>query len=175
VLGLYTSTHQPTLPRTRLSTPILTMFAKVFTLALAGFAALAVAAPTDGGSGSSTGTPQCCQSVTNSSDPIVAALVKALIGVDVSGLNIPIGQGCSGISVVGGVSCNQNPVTCGSVYQGMPAIVSRFAKHTDSFIRRAHRPQLRAYHRQRMRDSSPARGSARNLTVIMSVLHASSV
>jgi hypothetical protein len=83
------------------------MFAKVFTLALAGFATLAVAAPTwgSGGSGgSTTSSPQCCQTVKNSSDPVVAALVFALLGIDVSGLNIPIGQGCSGISVVGGVS-----------------------------------------------------------------------
>jgi hypothetical protein len=81
------------------------MFAKIFTLALAGFATLAVAAPApNGGSGgSSTSTPQCCQSVSNSSNPLVAALVKALIGVDVSGLNIPIGTGCSGIAVAGGV------------------------------------------------------------------------
>jgi hypothetical protein len=81
------------------------MFAKVFTLALAGFATLAAAAPTSGGSGgSTTGSPQCCQSVKNSSDPVVAALVFALLGINLSGLNIPIGQGCSGISVVGGVS-----------------------------------------------------------------------
>jgi hypothetical protein len=78
------------------------MFAKIFTLALAGFATLAVAAP-NGGSGSSTASPQCCQWVENSSTPGVAALVKALIGVDVSGLNIPIGTGCSGIAVAGGV------------------------------------------------------------------------
>jgi hypothetical protein len=81
------------------------MFTKVFTLALAGFTTLAVAAPApNGGSGSSsTSTPQCCQSVTNSSNPWVASLVKALTGVNVSGLNIPIGTGCSAIAVAGGV------------------------------------------------------------------------
>jgi hypothetical protein len=79
------------------------MFAKVFTLALAGFATLAAAAPTDGGSGSTTGTPQCCQNVENSSDPWVSSLVKAVLGIDVSGLNVPIGTGCSGLSIVGGV------------------------------------------------------------------------
>jgi hypothetical protein len=83
------------------------MSTKLFTLALAGFAALAAAAPApwDGGSGggSTTGTPQCCQDVQNSSDPTTAALVKALLGIDVSGLNVPIGTGCSGLSVVGGV------------------------------------------------------------------------
>jgi hypothetical protein len=135
------------------------MFAKAFTLALAGFATLTLAAPApNGGSGSTTGSPQCCQWVENSSNPDVAALVKALIGVDVSGLNIPIGQGCSGISVVGGVSCNQNPVTCDSVYQGMLAIICRLAKHSDALVRRAHRSQLHPYHRQRMKYSSQAGG-----------------
>jgi hypothetical protein len=77
------------------------MFAKLFTLAF--IATLAVAAPTDGGSGSSTSTPQCCQQVDNSDTPWVAALVNSTIGVDVSGLNVPIGMGCSGIAVAGGV------------------------------------------------------------------------
>jgi hypothetical protein len=94
------------------------MFAKMFTLALVGFATLAIAAPTDGGSGgSTTSSPQCCQTVKNSSDPFTAALVKALLGLDVSGLNIPIGTGCAPFAIGGGVSCNQNPVTCGTVYQ----------------------------------------------------------
>jgi hypothetical protein len=95
------------------------MFAKLFTLAFV--ATLAVAAPApNGGSGSTTGTPLCCQSVTNSDnlDSTTVGLIKTLLGIDVSGLNIPIGQGCAGLSVVGGVSCNQNPVTCGSVVQG---------------------------------------------------------
>jgi hypothetical protein len=97
------------------------MFAKIFTIALAGFATLAVAAPSPnggGGGGSTTSSPQCCQTVKNSSDPVTAALVKALLGLDVSGLNIPIGTGCAPFAIGGGVSCNQNPVTCGSVYQG---------------------------------------------------------
>jgi hypothetical protein len=82
------------------------MFTKVFTLALAGLATLAVAMPTpnDGGSGgSTTSTPQCCQSVKNSSDPEVCSLVESLIGLDVSGLNVPIGTGCAPISILGGV------------------------------------------------------------------------
>jgi hypothetical protein len=96
------------------------MFAKLFTLAFVATLAVAAPAPNGGGSGSTTGTPECCQSVTNSAnlDSVTSALLSALLGVNVSGLNIPIGQGCSGISVVGGVSCNQNPVTCGSVVQG---------------------------------------------------------
>jgi hypothetical protein len=79
------------------------MFAKLFTLAFVASLAVAVPTPNDGGSGSTTGTPECCQDVKNSSDPATAALVKSLLGIDVSGLNVPIGTGCSGLSVVGGV------------------------------------------------------------------------
>jgi hypothetical protein len=59
--------------------------------ALAGFTALDLAAPSGSSGGSSTGSAQFCQKVENSSDLLVAPLVKALIGLDVSGLNIPIG------------------------------------------------------------------------------------
>jgi hypothetical protein len=79
------------------------MFSQLFTLAFVASAVVAAPAPWDGGSGSSTGTPLCCQQVENSSDPGVASLIKSLIGVDVSGLNVPVGTGCSGIAVAGGV------------------------------------------------------------------------
>ena len=84
------------------------MFAKLSLVALAGFAAFANAAPT-GGSESpaghcNTGSPQCCNHVDNSSDPLVGGLIKALLGIDVSGLNIPIGQGCTALNLLGGVS-----------------------------------------------------------------------
>jgi hypothetical protein len=81
------------------------MFAKLFTLAFVATLAVAAPTPNDGGSGSTTGTPLCCQSVTNSDnlDSATSALLSGLLGVDVSSLNIPIGQGCSGIAVVGGV------------------------------------------------------------------------
>jgi hypothetical protein len=80
------------------------MFSKLFTLAFVATAVVAAPAPWDGGSGgSTTAGPQCCQWVENSSDPATAALVKSLLGIDVSGLNIPIGTGCSAIAVAGGV------------------------------------------------------------------------
>jgi hypothetical protein len=96
------------------------MFAKLFTLAFVASLAVAAPAPNGGGSGgSTTGTPLCCQSVTNSDNLDSSTLgLLSLLGVVLSGLNIPIGQGCAGLSVVGGVSCNQNPVTCDSAVQG---------------------------------------------------------
>jgi hypothetical protein len=81
------------------------MFAKLTLVALATFAVLAGAAPTDGGS-SPTGSAQCCQNVENSNkvDSVTAGLIKELLGVDVSALNVPIGTGCTPIAVLGGVS-----------------------------------------------------------------------
>jgi hypothetical protein len=92
------------------------MFSKAFvaTIALAG----AVSAAPTGGSGSTSGA-QCCQNVTNSSkvDPTTAGILAGLLGVVVSGLNVPIGTGCTPISVLGGVSCNTNTVNCGQVFE----------------------------------------------------------
>jgi hypothetical protein len=71
--------------------------------------------------------PQCCQNVENSSsvDSWTTGIIKGLLGVDVSSLNIPIGTGCTPISVLGGVSCNTNKVTCGEVFGGDSCAVHR--------------------------------------------------
>jgi hypothetical protein len=77
-------------------------FTKTFvTLALA---ASAFAVPT-GGSGDTSGA-QCCQNVKNSSsvDTVTAGIIKALLGIDVSALNVPIGTGCTPVAILGGVS-----------------------------------------------------------------------
>jgi hypothetical protein len=94
-----------------------TMLSKIFVTALALVGAVS-AAPT-GGSGS-TGGAQCCQNVQNSSqlDAITKGILGGLLGVVVSGLNVPIGTGCTPISVLGGVSCNTNTVNCGQYFGG---------------------------------------------------------
>jgi hypothetical protein len=53
-----------------------------------------------------TGSAQCCQNVKNSSQvsSVTKAVILALLGINVSNLNIPIGTGCAPISVLGGVS-----------------------------------------------------------------------
>jgi hypothetical protein len=81
------------------------MFAKLTLVTLATFAALAGAAPTDGGSSNPSGA-QCCRNVENSSkvDSLTAGLIKGLLGIDISGLNVPIGTGCTPIAILGGVS-----------------------------------------------------------------------
>jgi hypothetical protein len=96
------------------------MFSKAFvaTLALVG----AVSALPSPNGGSTTSGPQCCQNVTNSSqlDPSTAGVLAGLLGVVVSGLNVPIGTGCTPIDILGGVSCNTNTVQCGQVFEGKP-------------------------------------------------------
>jgi hypothetical protein len=80
------------------------MFSKFFIATLA-LASVAFAAPT-GETGPSSGTPQCCENVTNASDvdSTTVGLIKTLIGLDISVLNVPIGTGCTPLSVLGGVS-----------------------------------------------------------------------
>ncbi|KAF7342279.1 Hydrophobin 2 [Mycena venus] len=53
---------------------------------------------------------QCCSSVQSSSSSAVSA-VAALLGLDLSGLNVPIGLGCSPITVLGN-NCGGTSVTC---------------------------------------------------------------
>ncbi|KAJ7607082.1 POH2 hydrophobin [Mycena polygramma] len=55
-------------------------------------------------------SPQCCTSVQSSSSSAVSA-VAALLGLDLSGLNVPIGLGCSPITVIGN-NCGSTTVTC---------------------------------------------------------------
>ncbi|KAJ7301199.1 fungal hydrophobin [Mycena albidolilacea] len=55
-------------------------------------------------------SPQCCASVVSSTSAAASA-VAALIGLDLSGLNVPIGLSCSPITVVGN-NCGSTTVTC---------------------------------------------------------------
>jgi hypothetical protein len=81
------------------------MFSKFIISALA-LAATVTAVPTGGSGGGSPSGAQCCQNVQNSNsvDALTAGLIKTLLGVDVSALNVPIGTGCTPIAIAGGVS-----------------------------------------------------------------------
>jgi hypothetical protein len=70
---------------------------------LLALAAVATAIPTGT---SPSGGAQCCQNVTNSSEvgSVTKGLIFALLGIDISALNVPIGTGCTPIAVAGGVS-----------------------------------------------------------------------
>jgi len=53
---------------------------------------------------------QCCTSVQSSSSSAASA-VAALLGLDLSGLDVPVGLGCSAITVIGN-NCGGTTVTC---------------------------------------------------------------
>ncbi|KAJ7606079.1 hypothetical protein FB45DRAFT_1140235 [Roridomyces roridus] len=53
---------------------------------------------------------QCCKSVVSSSSSAASA-VAALVGLDLTGLDVPVGLSCSPITVVGN-NCGGTSVTC---------------------------------------------------------------
>ena len=66
--------------------------------AVASLAVLAVATPTPDGGQCNTGALQCCQSVQSSSNNVMSTLL-GLLGVVLSGVDVPIGLTCSPLSV----------------------------------------------------------------------------
>ncbi|KAJ7723623.1 hydrophobin 2 [Mycena maculata] len=55
-------------------------------------------------------TNECCDSVVSSSSTS-ASSVAALLGLDLTGLNVPVGLSCSPITVIGN-NCGGTTVTC---------------------------------------------------------------
>ncbi|KAJ7610454.1 fungal hydrophobin [Roridomyces roridus] len=55
---------------------------------------------------------QCCASVVSSTSAAASA-VAALVGLDLTGLDVPVGLSCSPITVVGN-NCGGTTVTCDS-------------------------------------------------------------
>ncbi|KAJ7241013.1 hypothetical protein B0H12DRAFT_1133967 [Mycena haematopus] len=53
---------------------------------------------------------QCCTSVVSSTSSAASA-VAALVGLDLTGLDVPVGLSCSPITVVGN-NCGSTTVTC---------------------------------------------------------------
>ncbi|KAJ7120039.1 hypothetical protein C8R44DRAFT_981994 [Mycena epipterygia] len=54
---------------------------------------------------------QCCSSVQSSGSTSAVAAVAGLLGLDLSGLDVPIGLSCSPITV-GGNNCGSTTVVC---------------------------------------------------------------
>ncbi|EAU87424.1 CoH1 [Coprinopsis cinerea okayama7 len=97
------------------------------TVALATLA-VAAPAPTDPTpippSQCNTGPIQCCNTVTQASNP-VAGLLLGLLGIVLQDLNVLVGLTCSPISIIGlpGNSCNAQPVCCqNNNFNGLIAI-----------------------------------------------------
>ncbi|KAJ7469608.1 fungal hydrophobin [Mycena latifolia] len=85
------------------------MFSKLSVVVTSALITLAVAIPN-----TPPVTPpssnQCCSSVQSSSSNVVSA-IAGLLGLDLAGLNVPIGLGCSPITVIGN-NCGGTTVTC---------------------------------------------------------------
>ncbi|KAJ7935863.1 fungal hydrophobin [Mycena leptocephala] len=86
------------------------MFSKLSVVVTSVLITLAAAIPTTTPPVTPPSSPQCCSSVQSSSSTAVSA-VAALLGLDLSGLNVPIGLGCSPITLIGN-NCGSTTVTC---------------------------------------------------------------
>ncbi|KAF7331539.1 Hydrophobin 2 [Mycena kentingensis (nom. inval.)] len=86
------------------------MFSK--TIALFAIATLAAAIPTGTPPPPPTtpDSPQCCKSVVPSGSTAASA-VAALVGLDLTGIDVPVGLSCTPITV-GGSNCGDTSVTC---------------------------------------------------------------
>ncbi|KAF7336038.1 Hydrophobin 2 [Mycena sanguinolenta] len=87
------------------------MFSKLSVVCTSVLVTLAAAMP--GGTTPPVTTPtsnQCCNSVVSSTSS-AASVVAALLGLDLTGLNVPIGLSCSPITVLGN-NCGGTSVTC---------------------------------------------------------------
>ncbi|KAJ7697430.1 hypothetical protein B0H17DRAFT_1197486 [Mycena rosella] len=86
------------------------MFSKLSIIVTSVLITLAAAIPTTTPPVTPPTSNQCCSSVQSSSSSAVSA-VAALLGLDLSGLGVPIGLGCSPITVIGN-NCGGTTVTC---------------------------------------------------------------
>ncbi|KAF7336064.1 Hydrophobin 2 [Mycena sanguinolenta] len=84
------------------------MFSKLFATAV--FITLAAAIPNTTPPVTTPTSDQCCNSVVPSSSAAASA-VAALLGLDLTGLNVPVGLSCSPITV-GGNNCGSTSVVC---------------------------------------------------------------
>ncbi|KAJ7262489.1 hydrophobin 2 [Mycena rebaudengoi] len=89
------------------------MFSKLSVIVTSVLITLAAATPTGRTSTPPVTTPdspQCCSSVVPSSSS-AASVVAALVGLDLTGLDVLVGLSCSPITVVGN-NCGDTTVTC---------------------------------------------------------------
>ncbi|KAJ7219007.1 hypothetical protein B0H12DRAFT_1241486 [Mycena haematopus] len=86
------------------------MFSKLSVVVVSVLITLAAAIPNTTPPVTPPTSNQCCSSVQSSTSSAVAA-VAATLGLDLSGLDVPIGLSCSPITVVGN-NCGGTTVTC---------------------------------------------------------------
>ncbi|KAF7344746.1 Hydrophobin 2 [Mycena venus] len=86
------------------------MFSKLSVVVTSVLITLAAAIPWNGPPVTTPSSPQCCNSVVPS-DSAAASAVAAALGLDLTGLDVPVGLSCSPITVVGN-NCGGTTVTC---------------------------------------------------------------
>ncbi|KAF7344796.1 Hydrophobin 2 [Mycena venus] len=86
------------------------MFSKFSVVVTSVLITLAAAIPWNGPPVTTPTSNQCCNSVVSSSSTAASA-VAALLGLDLTGLDVPVGLSCSPITV-GGNNCGSTSVTC---------------------------------------------------------------
>ncbi|KAJ7176378.1 hydrophobin 2 [Mycena crocata] len=86
------------------------MFSKLSVVVTSVLITLAAAIPTTTPPVTPPNSPQCCNSVVPSSSSAASA-VAALVGIDLTGLDVPVGLSCSPITGLGNV-CGGTNVTC---------------------------------------------------------------
>ncbi|KAJ7921122.1 hydrophobin 2 [Mycena leptocephala] len=86
------------------------MFSKLSIAFISVLVTLAAAIPTTTPPATPPTSPQCCESVVPSSSS-AASLVAAIVGLDLAGINVPVGLSCSPITVAGN-NCGSTTVTC---------------------------------------------------------------
>ncbi|KAJ7931014.1 fungal hydrophobin [Mycena leptocephala] len=98
------------------------MFSKLSVVVTSVLITLAAAIPTTTPPVTPPSSPQCCDSVQSSSSSAVSA-VAATLGLDLSGLNVPVGLGCSPITVVGN-NCGGTTVNCDAPEQQWGSLIA---------------------------------------------------
>ncbi|KAF7336068.1 Hydrophobin 2 [Mycena sanguinolenta] len=86
------------------------MFSKLSVVVASVLITLAAAIPNTTPPVTTPTSDQCCNSVVPSSSAAASA-VAALLGLDLTGLNVPVGLSCSPITV-GGNNCGSTSVVC---------------------------------------------------------------
>ncbi|KAF7288938.1 Hydrophobin 2 [Mycena indigotica] len=101
------------------------MFANLKYTAVLALATLAAAAPNGLESRTNpppSDSPQCCNSVVSSTTSIASAIL-GLLGIDLGGLNVPVGLSCSPITVIGN-NCGGTTVTCQAPQQQWGGLIA---------------------------------------------------
>ncbi|KAJ7659075.1 fungal hydrophobin [Mycena polygramma] len=98
------------------------MFPKLSIVVVSALVSLAAAIPNTTPPVTPPTSPQCCTSVQSSSSNIVST-VAALLGLDLSGLDIPIGLGCSPITIIGN-NCGGTTVTCDAPQEAWGSLIA---------------------------------------------------